>query len=249
MRGLWGSGDKRSSCWRRLWPGTFLGWSSTRRRSLETDRHTEEFTQACKCPRLASQVSSRIPLKTLRVACYHSPRLRPACTSQLSQRASLHCVDKRHIWTRREKHTHTHTGPVRSVGMRPRQRPRGWSLTTRRQVSGPGRCLTRSDTWQRLWAFRWRPWRAGRTPSPRRNGESGTSSRPTGRIWLVPSSASSRCQLAHRHRNRTPAVRRSIAGRRCCDGPSTRPVAGSPLNATARPRRNTQRPSDKEEMV
>lgn len=53
----------------------------------------------------------------------------------------------------------------------------------------------------------------------------------TGRIWPVPSTSSSRCQLARHHRNHTPAERRSIAGTCCCGGLSTRPWAESPLNA------------------
>lgn len=80
----------------------------------------------------------------------------------------------------------SYTGPVRNVGRCPRQHcwpdqgdqttSQGWSLTVRCQICAARLSLTRSDTWQRLWAFLWRLWRAGRTPSPHSNDESGTSS-------------------------------------------------------------------------
>lgn len=106
----------------------------------------------------------------------------PSCTSQLSQNASLHCVDIQNIWTRRRKEQICHllplslcyTGPTRVVGRLTRQPPPRTDHSD--QTSSLLFSLTRSDTCQGLWVFLWCLWRAGRTPIPRSNDESGTSS-------------------------------------------------------------------------
>lgn len=80
---------------------------------INDNSHTHKY------PLLLNHVSSIIQLNKPKVfsndACYHThrcPRLRPSGTAQLSQSASLHCADKQHIWTRREKKKKQNTSVI-----------------------------------------------------------------------------------------------------------------------------------------